>query len=217
MPKPKPELWKRVPSCWFDFQDVYDEAVETAPYGSILVEVGSFWGQSAIYLAEAARIANKKLCVYAVDKWTLRPNNDPSMFDPSRAADHVEPRIHAQFHNHTFEAFAHFVEESGLSPDPLRILRMDSLEAAVILRHFRSTIHFVYLDGDHEYDHVIQELRMWDPGELRLFAGHDYTEEFHGVVQAVTEYFLPKRRKVDIQGRSWIVRPKPPGGAYGRL
>src|SRR5882724_2099855 len=99
----KPELWRTVPSDWFDFQTIYDEAVATAPPGSLLVEVGSFWGQSALYLAEAAKIADKGLRVYCVDLWDMRPDNNAPLFDRQKYEGHLEPRIHGEHHDSLFE------------------------------------------------------------------------------------------------------------------
>jgi cephalosporin hydroxylase len=212
----QPELYKAVPSEWSDFYPIYDEAVATAPPGSILIECGTFWGKSAIYMAEAAKLANKGLKVYCVDSWTMNPLNNPPMFDPSAAEDHIEPRVHAEHHNSAFETFSYFVEQSGLSPDPLRIMRMESLEAAKLFRGFgyKEQIHFIFLDGDHDYDYVIQEMYAWAPlinTSEGFIAGHDWTDEFHGVKEAVTEYVedgLEGEKRISVEcGRSWVIRP----------
>lgn len=201
---PKPELWKSIPSEWFDFESVYDEAVATAPRNGILVEVGSFWGQSAVYLAEAAKLVDKGLKIYCIDLWGETPQNNPPMFDKTQMQRHVEPRIHAQHNDSVFETFAHYLEKTRLSPDPLRVMRMESLEAADLFSN--SNLHFVFLDGDHEYDYVIRELNRWEPlvSDGGMIAGHDYTEEFHGVIEATSEYFLPS--DIKIEGRTWMVR-----------
>lgn len=206
MPAPKPELYKAIPSGWSDdIFSIYDEAVETAPPGSSLVEIGSFWGKSAVYLAEAAKISHKGLKVYCVDTWSMTPENNPSLFDPERAPEHVEPLIHCQFHNSVFETFAHYIDKSRLSPRPLRVMRMASLEAAEMFDAIPD-LSFVYLDGDHDYNYVLEELRAWEP-LIRaggMIAGHDYTAEFDGVRRATREYF--KTRTVDVRGKSWVVK-----------
>jgi hypothetical protein len=208
-----PQLYKQIPSCWSDFFPIYDEAVRTAPPGSILVEVGSFWGKSAVYLAEAAKLADKWLKVYCVDPWSARPDNNPGLFDPEHGRlGHIEPQVHAEHHNSMFETFAYFVERTGLSPDPLRVMRMESLEAAALLEN-ASRIHFVFLDGDHERDYVYAELRAWTPMLMPggFIAGHDWTDEFHGVKEAVTRYVekdLEGEARVSVEcGRSWVIRP----------
>jgi cephalosporin hydroxylase len=208
-----PELYKTVPSEWSDFFPLYDEAVATAPRGSILIEVGSFWGKSAVYLAEAAKLADKDLRVYSIDIWAANASNNPGMFDPEHGAKgHIEPVIHAQHHDSLFETFAYFIEQTTprLSPDPLRIMRMDSLEAAELFRCVYAQergIHFLFLDDDHEYAHLKRELEAWEPlmSKGGIIAGHDVTEEFHGVEQAVREHFGEGNYTVEC-GRSWVVR-----------
>ena len=214
----KPHLYEEIPSCWSDFFPIYDEAVATAPPGSILIEVGSFWGKSACYLAEAAKLADKQLRVYCVDPWAANPSNNPGMFDKAHGeAGHIEPQVHAQHHDSLFCAFAYFVERTGLSPDPLRVMRMESLEAADMFAGMKrrgGDIHFIFLDGDHDYSYVIQELRAWGPLIARrgMIAGHDWTDEFAGVKQAVTEYAhidLEDEMRISVEcGRSWVLRPR---------
>ena len=206
-----PELHKTIPSDWSDFFPLYDEAVATAPRGSILIECGTFWGKSAVYLAEAAKLADKDLRVYCIDIWAARPENNPDLFDPEHGAKgHIEPVIHAQHHDSLFETFAYFVDKTRLSPDPLRVMRMDSLEAAAMFRGIEAAggnIHFLFLDDDHEYAHLKRELEAWEPlmSKDSIIAGHDVTEEFHGVEQAVREHFGEGNYKVEC-GRSWVVR-----------
>jgi predicted O-methyltransferase YrrM len=53
---------------------------------------------------------------------------------------------------------------------------------------------FVYIDGDHEYEPVRQDIELWWP-KLRpggILAGHDLDRFWKGVRQAVTEFFEPK-------------------------
>ena len=206
-----PELYKTIPSDWSDFFPIYDEAVATAPRGSILIECGTFWGRSAVYLAEAAKLAGKDLRVYCIDSWAANPSNNPGLFDPEHGAKgHIEPVVHAQHHDSLFETFAYFVDKTRLSPDPLRIMRMDSLEAAELFRCVYAQergIHFVFLDDDHSYEHLKKELEAWEPlmCDNGIIAGHDVTEEFHGVEEAVREYFGEENYTVEC-GRSWVVR-----------
>ena len=56
---------------WFDFQDIYTEAVAKAQENDILVEVGSFLGKSTSYILDEIEKSNKKLQFYAVDTWDL--------------------------------------------------------------------------------------------------------------------------------------------------
>jgi cephalosporin hydroxylase len=170
-----------VPSCWFNFHAVYDLAVREAPRGAVLVELGSLWGKSALYLAERAKAANKDLEVYCIDN-----------FSEDFLAGSMEGQEQAR-HGSQFETFAHYVSRSGLCPDPLRVIyAKDTLEAADLFRTRRPW--FVFFDSDHSYEYLIKELEAWVP-LIRwggVAAGHDYhdeDEEFPGVVRAVWECF----------------------------
>jgi cephalosporin hydroxylase len=209
-----PSLWCDIPSEWFNFEDIYDEAVATAPPGASLVEVGSFWGQSALYLAEAAKRSGKDLKVYCVDTFDMRPDNNPSLF----SGDGIEAKVHRCHNDSQFETFAYYIGRSGLSPDPLRVLRMDSLEAAKLFRS--QWLHFVFLDDDHSYDHLIRELYAWWPLTTRngFIAGHDYRDDdFPDVKRAVNDFVNAKFIGSDLgidhgtlevrPPQSWAIRP----------
>ena len=61
------------------------------------------------------------------------------------------------------------------------------------------TLDFVYIDGNHDYQHVSEDIRLWHP-KLRkggLLAGHDYCDEVNqhydcGVQSAVTDFLKDK-------------------------
>lgn len=77
-----------------------------------------------------------------------------------------------------------------------RMVRLTSEKAVSALRHFLP--HFVYIDGNHDYQYVKQDIELWWP-RLRnggIIAGHDFCEHTPGVMQAVHEFFDPKSVKV---------------------
>lgn len=51
-------------------------------------------------------------------------------------------------------------------------------------------LDFVYIDGAHDYEHVMQDIAIWWPlvGDTGILAGHDYDDGHPGVVQAVNEF-----------------------------
>jgi len=54
---------------WFDFQDIYWEQVNNAKDGDIFVEVGSYKGRSAAFMAVEILNSGKKIDFYCVDIW----------------------------------------------------------------------------------------------------------------------------------------------------
>lgn len=68
------------------------------------------------------------------------------------------------------------------------LLLQRSPEAAAWLAD--GSVDLVFVDGDHNYEPVRQDLAAWRP-KLRaggILAGHDYSLVYPGVVQAVNEF-----------------------------
>ncbi len=68
------------------------------------------------------------------------------------------------------------------------LLRMSSTEAAKVIH---DDLDFVFIDGDHEYEAVLNDLNLWFPKIKSggLLAGHDWTHRRPGVPKACTEFF----------------------------
>tara|TARA_B100001559_G_C16430862_1_gene589738 strand:+ start:145 stop:678 length:534 start_codon:yes stop_codon:yes gene_type:complete len=62
------------------------------------------------------------------------------------------------------------------------------------------TLDLVYIDGDHEYQFVLEDLRMWNT-RLKtngLLCGHDYSERYPDVIKAV-DYFMSENPSYTIK------------------
>lgn len=57
---------------------------------------------------------------------------------------------------------------------------------------------FVYVDGNHLYEHVREEIELFWPhvAENGILAGHDYVEAMPGVIRAVDEFAKREQRQV---------------------
>lgn len=184
--------WDQIPG-YFDFQDIYSEAVASAPEGGVLVEVGTLWGRSAVYMAERIKESGKNLKFYVVDRW--RPYVEQG-FDVAGNF----PEIIKQ-HGSMFGGFAYYIESSGLS-EYIRVLRMDSSEAAKLFLDLPP--HFVFIDANHEYENCLRDIQSWDPYMPKgsVIAGHDY--DWESVKRAVDDHFGDDVAEARV--RSWIVR-----------
>jgi predicted O-methyltransferase YrrM len=71
----------------------------------------------------------------------------------------------------------------------IKVLRSESVIAA---KQFKDeSISFLFLDADHYYKAVILDIEAWLP-KIKIggiFAGHDYTKGYQGVIPAVKEKF----------------------------
>jgi hypothetical protein len=172
---------------WFDFQDIYAEAVASAPEGGLLVEVGCWKGKSLSHLLVEAANSGKRLTIVGVDHFAGSVA-EPALEHEARATD-LEAVCRAS------------AERSGY---PFRILRKPSLEAA---QEFADgACAFVFIDGSHDYESVKADLAAWLPKVAAggTIAGHDFG--YASVAQAVREA-LPE---VKARGSSWFyVLPKP--------
>lgn len=108
---------------------------------------------------------------YMVDPW--RPMEDYNqMRDRDRDADYLE------------------VKRWSEKRANVRVLRMRSDQAATELPN---DLDFVYIDANHTYEHVVQDINLWWPKlhSRGILAGHDiffYHKEYIGVTNAVIDF-----------------------------
>jgi predicted O-methyltransferase YrrM len=161
---------------WFDFEELYREAVRRTPALGKMVEVGVYNGRSCFFLAVEAQNAQKGLDVVAVDRFDHRPM--------------------------ALDDFSRLRREHGLA-DTLSLIVATSVQAA---RQFDdATLDFVFIDADHEYESVKADIAAWWPKVKPggILAGHDFAPEFPGVMLAVREAF--KDTFLPYPPRSWWV------------
>lgn len=177
---------------WFDFGDIYEEAVRNAPRGGILVEVGVAFGRSLAFLARQA-IDQKRddLTIYGVDPWIVED------WLARDCRDKYEP------FGGFFNAFVAGMRQHA--PEELErvsIVRATSERAVRLFEEEPAC--FVFIDGDHRFEAVKRDLDVWQDGitDGGLLAGHDYVG-FEGVRKAVDNAF---GSNVRVRGSSWLVQ-----------
>ena len=79
--------------------------------------------------------------------------------------------------------------QGRLAPFGAKLMRMLSLEGAALVED--GSLDFVHLDGNHNFDYVMQDLIAWTP-KVRMggvVSGHDYYRFRNaGVIEAVDAY-----------------------------
>jgi len=153
-----------------------------------IVEIGTYRGRSAHALASGCRgpincvdpwPTTRKGQVWSVDKWA---GNAKYQEDGEEIYQDAKKNL-AEFDN-------------------LTLLRMTSLQAS---RQFQdASIDMVFIDGQHSYENVTQDISLWLPKAAKLLCGHDYSPSWPGVQQAVQERF-PGRFQVIRGGSIWYV------------
>jgi hypothetical protein len=160
----------------FDFEKLYDRVVAEAPPQSVLVEVGIFFGKSLVYLAKAAKKADKGLQVVGVD-W------GKGFGTTGLTAN---------------DALGNILYRKLDVP----LIFCDSDKAAMFFAD--EACHFVFLDADHSEAGISKDIDAWLPkvGYGGILAGHDYARgetwvegyiEYPDVKKVVDERFGPSR------------------------
>lgn len=206
-------MWSDIPG-WYDWQDIYSQAIDDAPADrpSVFVEVGVAFGRSVAHLARMAIDSKKPITVYGVDPWLDDWNPDWSKDEKTRPTWGAEHAEWARAQGGPFSAFLKMMQTHA--PEELefiKVLRCKGTEAAAMLNaSHMNPPHMVWIDGDHRYEGVAQDIRSWRFGRTigllspRWFGGHDFAGNFPGVVRAVTEAFGPDG--FEHIGNSWLVK-----------
>lgn len=155
--------------------------------GSVVAELGAFAGDSTRQFLASDKVAR----LYSVDWWMGGYDAD----DQASSANMVEAEA----------AFDLLLGDSRLVK-----VRDDTVRAALTVP---DGLDMVYLDADHRYHFVVQDLAAWVPKVKAggFIAGHDYTDGTHeGVRRAVDARFHGIEHIVILPDSSWVVRL--PGG-----
>lgn len=183
--------------------DIYNLAVDEAQDGDRLVEVGSFLGKSAAYMADRIKASGKDLRLYTVDNWAHplyvrwweTVAGGPVSPQPWPVPELVGKLLP--------DAFAHSLKATGADQFIIPI-QIDSVSGAS--RFEDDSVFFAFLDADHLYEGIRDDIAAWK-GKIKsggILAGHDYrVKEWPGVEKAVDEIF---GSRVEHRHNSWLVR-----------
>lgn len=152
---------------WFTYPTLYSVVVHKFSTGSHFVEVGSWKGKSAAYMAVEIVNSGKNIKFDCVDTWE-------GSIEHTGMQEIVDGTL--------YETFI-----SNISPvkEVINPIRMESIKAAALYED--ASLDFVFIDADHTYEGVKQDIIAWLP-KLKnggILAGHDYG--WSSVSQAVND------------------------------
>lgn len=189
---------------WFDFQDVYNLAVDNSKDGDKLVELGAFLGKSTCYMMEQIKKSNKKLDFYTVDLFKITPDDGDGSMPWGENARQWEKRNGGE--NALYEAFLTFTNNSVASEFLKGHFRQYSNLAADNFQD--NEVNFVFIDASHLYENVKKDLESWYPKIKKggIIAGHDYGDRNpdNGVYKAVNEFAGKYGLKVNSNYSFWM-------------
>lgn len=142
------------------------------PGKGVIVEIGSFLGRSTIYLARGSKAARREK-VYAID--------------PHLGA----PVINHKFSGPTYRQFLNNIKAAQVS-DMIVPMKRRSGEA---VRGWRQPVRLLFIDGDHAYRAVKQDLMQWGKFVVEggVIAVHDAVNLGVGPPRAIVRVLLNKK------------------------
>lgn len=164
------------------------------------VEVGSWKGQSAVFMAEHRRARGYDSAILCIDTW-LGSIEHLAREDlrPLLGLRHGRPTLYEQFHANVRARGL----ETWITPLP-----QTSQTAARYLAMRSVRADLVYLDGSHEYEDVLADLEAYWP-LLRpggLLVGDDFIPMFEGVRRACTRFAARHGLAVQVAGVKFVLR-----------
>jgi len=180
--------WRDIPG-WFDFQDIYAQAVREAPaVGAQLVEVGVLFGKSAAFMAEKIYASGKAICFSAVDSfaWTgLGVERETE-----RAAGDLESRELLEKLNAMLPSLGARATAALLATGAWPKVHLAPVEGVVFAACYPAcSFDFVFVDAAHTYEDTSALLRAFLPKVKSggVLAGHDHVDATPGVAKAVAD------------------------------
>jgi len=172
---------------WFDYQEVYSYFVEKCPNNGHIVEIGSWKGKSSAYMAVEIINSKKIIQFDCIDTWLGTDNDEYHKVSVQKT------------NNKLFELFLSNIKPVNNIINPIVKKSTDAS-----LDYKDNSIDIVFIDADHSYNAVIQDVNCWLPKVKKngILAGHDYiTQYHHGVKKAIDQIF---KKNISVKKTCWI-------------
>ena len=125
---------------------IYKNIIDSANNGDYFVEVGSWKGKSAAFMAVEIINSKKKIKFDCVDTWNGSVDE----------VQHLEDKFVRE--NKLYE---HFLENMKPVVDFYNPVRLSSVEASKL--YADNSLDFVFIDAGHDYDSVTEDIKAWYP------------------------------------------------------
>ena len=179
-------FYKELPGeNWFDYEELYSTIVNKFPSGSHFVEVGTWKGRSACYMAVEIINSHKDIQFDCVDTW-----------QPIATEKDIPEELYK-------ELYGTFLDNIAPVKERINPVQAVSWEGAAF--YADESLDFVFIDAAHDYESVTKDLKAWYPKVKKggVIAGHDYRRDC-GAFYAVNDFFKGLHI-VTKQGPCWQV------------
>jgi hypothetical protein len=191
------------PQGWGSEAPIFTELIKQVK-PSLIIEVGSWKGGSAITMGNAIKRENLECEILCVDTWSGAPefwvdHSDPERF-LSLKLQNGYPTVYYQF----LANMCYAGIDDVVTPVPL-----PSTVAAQVFKKKRIQADIIYIDGSHEYHDVFFDILTWIPllKNGGIIFGDDYDEYWPSVVNAVKDVnkYLGVTYEV-VDNRNWVIK-----------
>ncbi|WP_449235603.1 class I SAM-dependent methyltransferase [Azospirillum doebereinerae] len=182
---------------WGSEDPVFSEVIEKLRPTSI-IEVGSWYGGSAIHMANLLKSFGIEATICSVDTWLGSIEHLSENLLPLLKIRHATPTIYERFLTNVI---------SSKNQDIIIPFRQTSTVAAKYFAAKGVSVDLIYIDAGHEeddvYNDVINYWKILRPGGIML--GDDCSTAFPGVVAAVRR-FIKEQNVLPVQrGVKWYI------------
>ena len=155
---------------WFSYEHIYKGIVEQLDDNSLIVEIGSFKGKSAAFMAVEIANSGKKIKFDCVDPMKLLGHYADSAKEHPEVYEGYDA---ASFHQRLITVRGYYNLHAMTSDDAVNLYEDKSID-------------FLMIDGDHSYEAVKKDVINWIP-KIRpggLIMGDDaYVSEIQRAAQ----------------------------------
>lgn len=159
---------------YFNYPELYSKLAKTLPDKFKFAEIGVWKGRSLIYFVVEAINAGKNFTAYAIDTFEGSEEHQKGKWC-------YDPII-----NTKDGLYNHFLSNIEPIKNKIKVVRGKSTDASLVFpdEYFDT----VFIDGAHDYDSVLADLKAYYPKVKRgnPIYGHDL--DWPGVKKAVTEF-----------------------------
>lgn len=163
---------------WASQSEAFDQIINLIK-PKLIVEVGTWMGGSARYMAGLAKVHNPDVEVVCVDTFlgSVEHWTKESYLMP---LENGRPNIYRQFLSNNM----HHGLQDTITPFPV-----DSINAFEVFKHYKIQPDMIYIDAAHDYDSVYKDLDRWS--QLLPVGGFLVGDDFHHppIIQAVNDVF----------------------------
>ena len=142
-------MWRYV-GGYFDYPNVYANAINIASDRHVFVEVGSWLGRSTSCMGTYIKNSGKDISFYAIDTW--EGSDEDAHKDIIEKFDHNNTSLYEQFLSN--------IKMCGVDQyiNPIRSKSLDAVN-----QFEDESLDFIHIDASHDYENVLADIKAWFP------------------------------------------------------